>query len=78
MNKVFLSRRNLLTLLSKLDRHAGGENTARSIVKYRNELDPAEYRQTLDEITITAVEDGAYYVSRSAGVMHPKDDPSLK
>lgn len=78
MNRVFLSRRNLLTLLSKLDRLAGGENTARSIIKYRNELDPTEYQQTLDKIIITAVEDDTYYVNRTAGAVYLKDDPKLK
>jgi hypothetical protein len=72
--KIFLSRRNLKVLLSKLDRLAAGEETACTIIKYKNKDDPPLYAQMLDEITITAVEDDEYYARRPAGAMHPKDE----
>ena len=74
--RLFLSRRNLLTLLSKLDRAAKGETTACTIIKYRNESDPLV--NTIDAISVTAVEDEDLYGSRSAGPMHPLDDPDLR
>lgn len=90
MNRIFLSRRNLQTLLNKLDRRATGEETAATIIKYRNVADPEEYMQTLDQFAIIgvetidgdleihAVEDADYYRDRGAGAMLPVDDPSFK
>lgn len=62
MHKIYLSRRNLLTLLSKLDRKAGGEETKCTIKKYRNP-DALAYIQTMDGAEVTAVEsiDGDKY-----------------
>lgn len=73
MAKIYLSRRNLQTLLNKLDRQATGEDTACSIVKYKNPRDPVT--QTMDKITITAVEDEVLYANRLPGPIHPKDEP---
>jgi len=70
--RIYLSRKNLLTLLSKLDRFAAGEETKCSIIKYENPLDP--YCQTMDEVMVIAIPDESYYVNRPAGVMHPKDE----
>lgn len=70
---VYLSRRNLLTLLSKLDRRANGEETACSIIK--NDTQHAKYPQTIDHIQIIAVEDSEYYSDREAGSIHPSDVP---
>lgn len=75
MEKIYLSRRNLLTLLSKLDRKAEGDDTHCTIVKYRNESDP--YKHTVQAFTVTAVPDEEYY-NRDAGAMHPLDDPDNK
>jgi hypothetical protein len=72
--QIFLSRRHLLVLLSKLDRKAKGDDTACTIIKYRNKDDP--FVQTMDSIAVTAVEDADYYVNRTPGEMHPKDEPS--
>lgn len=73
MHRVYLSRRNLLVLLSKLDRRALGEVTACTVVK--NDDRHAVYPQTMPQIEVIAVEDADYYTERSAGPMHPKDEP---
>lgn len=73
MHKVFLSRRNLLSLLSKLDRVAAGDSSACTLVKFDN-VHP-KFPQTMPEIHVMAVEDEDYYIDRSPGVMHPKDEP---
>ena len=74
MSKLYLTRRNLLTLLSKLDRKKEGDDTACTIVKYKNP--PAEFQQTMDSCIITAVEDDEYYtaLNRPAGEIHPLDE----
>jgi len=71
-SKVYLSRRNLLTLLSKLDRQARGEFTHCTIIKCDN-VHPV-YPQTMKEIEVQAVEDDDYYIDRGAGFVHPKDE----
>jgi hypothetical protein len=73
MHKIYLSRRNLLTLLNKLDRKKMGDETHCTILK----RDPGhpDYPQTLDEVCVTAVEDDDYYVDRSPGAIHPLDEP---
>jgi len=73
MNQIYLSRRNLLTLLSKLDRQAAGEATVCTLVKSDNAH--PKYPQTMDHIYVTAVEDTDYYIDRSAGDVHPSDEP---
>ncbi len=73
--QIFLSRRNLLTLLSKLDRAAAGEVTACTVIKHRNESDP--FVQTMDSIAVTAVEDDEFYANRNAGPMHPNDEVAI-
>jgi hypothetical protein len=70
---VYLSRRNLLSLLSKLDRTAAGDSSACIIVKMDN-VHPV-YPQSMPSIIIAAVEDDAYYTYREAGKVHPKDVP---
>lgn len=75
-HKVYLSKRNLLTLLSKLERDANGEETACTLLKYRQK-DGAAYNQTMDAIMVIAVQDEDYYPAqnRSAGEVHPLDEP---
>lgn len=75
-HRVYLSRRNLLSLLSKLDRRAQGEETACALIKH-DTLHPT-YPQTMDSICVIAVEDADYYIDRPAGDVHPSDDPALK
>jgi hypothetical protein len=72
MQQVYLTRRNLQTLLNKLDRTAKGDLSHCSIVKY-DRVHP-EYPCS-DIIRVTAVEDEVYYVDREPGKMLEKDVP---
>jgi hypothetical protein len=71
---VYLSRRNLLVLLSKLDRKAAGEDTRCTIEKNDN-MHPI-YPQTMRSIDVIAVEDEDYYTHRTAGSVHQSDEPT--
>lgn len=73
---VFLSRRNLLALLSKLDRQENGEGTACSIIKFQNPLD--EHQQSMKEIKVTAISDSVAYGNRIAGAMHLADEQYIR
>ena len=73
---VYLSRRNLLTLLNKLDRQASGELTACTIIKHDHTH--AKYPQSAPVIVVAAVEDAEYYDTREAGEVHPLDNPETK
>lgn len=53
-HKVFLSRRNILSLLSKLDRAKAGEDTQATLIKCDNQH--IKYPQTMEECRVTAVE----------------------
>jgi len=68
MNHIYLSRRNLLTLLNKLAR----TGSARTIIK--NDTVHPEYPCTTVTM-VTAVADEDYYDGRAAGVVHPADLP---
>lgn len=72
MKQIYLTRRNLLSLLKKLDRRKQGEETFCTIQKRdtRHPVFPCEI-----EVQITAVEDEDYYLDRPPGAIHPKDDP---
>lgn len=70
MKQVYLTRSNLLALISKLDRAALGQTTARTLVK-RDTVHPVY--PCSDEISVTAVEDEDYYTDRPAGEIHPAD-----
>lgn len=72
MKQIFLTRRNLQTLLNKLDRQKAGEATFCTIVK----ADTAHIKYPIPEqMMITAVEDEDYYSDREPGEMHPSDTP---
>lgn len=73
MNVVYLSRRNLLTLLNKLDRVQRGENSACAIIKHDN-VHP-KYPTDCALVLIAAVEDDAYYTKRNPGQVLPIDEP---
>ena len=75
--KIYLSRRNLLALLSKLDRDAAGESTQCAIVKHQQPS--PQYQQTMKSIMVVAVQDEDYYTAqaRPAGEMHPDDEKNL-
>ena len=70
MQQLYLTRRNLLTLLSKLDCVAAGGGSTKTIVK-QDTVHP-KYPCS-DVIAITAVEDADYYTDRSAGEIHHSD-----
>jgi hypothetical protein len=72
MEYLYLTRRNLLTLLSKLDRKARGEQTACTLVK-QDTTHPLYPCSAV--IRITALEDEEYYTDRPAGRVHPADRP---
>lgn len=69
-SKVYLSRRNLLTLLSKLDRKKSGEQTYCTLIK--NDNQHSRYAQSMKSIAIIAIEDEEYY-DRPMSDVHPKD-----
>jgi hypothetical protein len=73
---IFLSRRNLLTLLSKLDRKAAGDSTECTIIKRDNTH--AKYPQSMPFCVVQAIEDDEYYDTRNAGDVHPLDEPTQK
>jgi hypothetical protein len=75
MQHVYLTRRNLLSLISKLDRKKEGEFTRCTLVK--RDIAHPKYPCT-DEITVTAVEDTDYYTDREAGKLHPADELKAK
>lgn len=70
MQKLYLTRRNLLTLLSKLDRKAAGEETRCTLVK--QDTSHPKYPCT-DVISVTALEDAEYYTDRAPGRVNPVD-----
>lgn len=74
-SKVYLSRRNLLTLLSKLDRKKDGQETFCTLIKNDNEH--TKYPQTMKSLAVIAVEDDEYYTTRKAGEVHPLDRSKL-
>lgn len=75
IEKIYLSKRNLLTLLSKLERLERGEETACAIVKYANSTDP--YCNSMNEVMVIAIPDNEFYTNRAPGVMHPLDEAKL-
>lgn len=75
MQKLFLTRHNLLTLLSKLDRKKAGKYSACTIIK--QDTKHPNYPSS-DIISVTALENEEYYTDRQAGEMHPADTPKAK
>ena len=75
-DRIYLSKRNLLVLLSKLDRFEKGEETKCAIIKRRCVTDP--YCNTLDNVAVIAIPDEQFYVNRQAGEMHPVDEQRIK
>ena len=74
-HQIYLSKRNLLALLSKLDRLENGDETACAIIKYANPSDP--YCNTIDQVTVIAIPDEKFYTNRQPGAMHPADEANL-
>lgn len=75
---VYLSRRNLLTLLSKLDRNANGDCDVSACCIIKNDNTHPVYPQTMKSIYVIAIEDEVYYTDRLPGVVHPKDEPQSR
>lgn len=84
MIKLTLSRRNLLTLLSKLDRAKAGEHSARTLIKGAVmpsgilNLDTGQVTWNTDvniEVAVTAEEDEVVYANRTPGEVLPVDAP---
>lgn len=73
--QVYLSRRNLLALLSKLDRVKAGGTSGRTIIK-TDDKHP-KYPQSTQVIFVTALEDEEYYTDRRPGPMHPADEDRM-
>lgn len=67
---LYLSRRNLLALLAKLDRvRAGGASTCKLI-----KADTKHPKYPCSHVArVIAVEDADYYAEREAGRMHEED-----
>lgn len=66
--RVYLSRRNLETLLGKLDAVKNGGYSTQTIVK--RDTKNERYPQNCDEIVVTAVEDKDYYTDREPGPIY--------
>jgi len=75
MQKVYLTRRNLLTLLSKLDRVKSGGVSACTLVK-QDTVHPKF--PCSDTIYVTAVEDSDYYIDRQPGKVLSIDEPKME
>jgi hypothetical protein len=76
METLYLSKRNLLTLLNKLERAEQGEPTHCAIIKYRNTNDP--FVNSMEAVLVVAVTDEELYNKRQAGAIHPADDPAIR
>lgn len=74
MNQIYLTRRNLLTLLSKLDRVKNCDDESACTIIKNDNVHP-KYPQTMKSIRVTALEDEDYYTFREAGGVHPSDEP---
>lgn len=77
MATVFLSERNLKTLLSKLERERKGEQTSCTIIKYQHRSD--NYKQSMKQLVVVAVRDDEYYpaLGRLPGIVHEGDEVNL-
>ena len=73
--KVYLSRRNLLTLLSKLDRNKEIAGSSACTIEKRDTAHPT-HPQTHESIFVCALEDEEYYTDRNAGFVHHLDEPT--
>ena len=72
MEQVYLSRRNLLTLLSKLDRNKVAPGSSACTIVKSDNAHP-KFSQSMTDIAVTAVEDKDYYVDREPGEIHISD-----
>lgn len=75
VSAVYLSKRNLLTLLSKLERKEKGDSTQCTLIKHKNPN--PKFQQTAQVTMVIAVPDEEYYpaLERAPGEVHPLDTP---
>lgn len=73
--QVYLSRRNLLTLLAKLDGVKEGIPSKCTIIK--RDVKHPKYPQSHAIIGVTALEDEDYYVDRGAGEVREREEKLL-
>jgi hypothetical protein len=76
---IYLSRRNLEALLSKLDRRKDGEQTHCTIIKNQQPDPQAPFRQSMKACRVIALEDEEFYggQNRPAGEMHPSEEAKI-
>lgn len=74
MQRVYLSRRNLLALLSKLDRNRASPGSS-SVTLVKCDTEHPVYPCS-DVTIVTALEDEAYYTDRPPGDVHADDIPA--
>ena len=73
---VYLSRRNLMTLLAKLDANKDEPGSSMcSIIKHQNPRLDVPFRQSVESLVVVSIDDEAFYSSqyRSAGFMKHAD-----
>ena len=77
MQVVYLTRRNLVTLLNKLDRNKAANETVSLCTIIKCDTVHPKYPCS-DVIQVTAVEDAEYYTDREAGEVFSADRPAPK
>lgn len=70
--RVFLTRRNLEALLSKLDANRAVKGTS-ACTLIKSDTRHPKYPQTHPTIIVKALEDEEYYTDREAGEVHHRD-----
>lgn len=75
MEQVYLSRRNLLTLLAKLDRNKETPGASQCTIVKQDTQHP-KYPCS-NYIAVTALEDEEYYTDRLPGRMHPAEETKI-
>ncbi len=75
MQTVYLTRRNLRTLLAKLDRNAEHADSSACTIIKQDTVHPTY--PCSDVIQVIALEDAEYYTDREPGRMHPAEEAKL-
>ena len=76
MGQLFLSRRNLIGLLAKLDRNVQYPGDSRCTLQ-KNNVPGDPYLSDPDHILVTALEDEIYYAKREPGPMVAQEESLL-
>jgi hypothetical protein len=71
--QLYLTRRNLLTLLNKLDRNKEWNGSSACCIIKRDTLHPRFPGGAV--VSVTALEDEEYYTDREPGRVHSEDVP---